>query len=368
MRPVACPGTRRYLARPLSLRTVPATSLESELRAAREAQGLSLEDIQSETRIPVHILSQFEEGGLIGDPTYNEVYLRAFLKSYAKSVGMSQSDVLARYEQQRGGASAPPPRVEPATPPRSEPAPPVAPPPNEPPATTTEPATAPAPVSDKPLAVAAASATPSAAPSRAASPPRAASTGGRVSKPPVPSARRSFDKNWGTIIGLFVAVVAVLGAAIWFLVLRDSGETADPAPVAVDSSERPSEIDTVGIGAGAGTNAPQMQVPITVRLYAGGNGLQNFRVTAEPEERLGHWIEAGDSKTFTSDQAITLWGEGGDGFGDDAVVELQGQRWTPTGTSPIRIDAATGQSLLDSLAARPPGSIPAVPGAPAPAE
>ena len=327
---------------------VSGSSLESDLRAAREAKGLSLDDIQAETRIPVHILKQFEEGRLVGDPTYNAVYLKAFLKSYAKSVGVPQADVLAAYEATKGGRRPAPPREEPAPPPTPPPAAPEpAPAPVTPAASTSPP---PAPVPPRPAAAVAA------APSRPA-----VSTGGRVSRPPVPSARRSFDKNWGTIIGLFVAVVAVLAAALYFLVFQPDAEPVED--VVVTEGGEVTAIDSAGVGAGAATTAPQLQLPIRVTAYAGGNGLQNLRVTEEPAERLGHWIETGDSKTFESDQAVVLWGEDGDWSSGDAVLELQGQRWTPSGAVPLRIDAAGGQRLLDSLAARPAGSMPAVPGA-----
>lgn len=353
---------------------MPGTSLETELREARVARGLSLDDIQAETRIPVHILKQFEDGRLVGDETYSEVYLRAFLKAYAKSVGLSQSDVIARYDASRGRDRAPAPPARSTSPETREDSPPPA--PSSPPPAAASAGAASAGVA--PAGKAPSEAEPSpAAPARppavtAASRERGSTagaiSGARVKRPPVPSARRSFDKNWGMIIGLFVVVVAVLGAAVWFLLFRDADEPEGTVGVVEQSGGEVTAIDSVGVGTGSGTNAPQLQVPITVTLYAGGDGLQNFRVTAEPEERLGHWIEAGDSKTFTSPQAILLWGEGGDGFGDDAVVELQGQRWTPSGAAPLRIDAASGQRLLDSLSTRPPGSIPAVPGEPAVAE
>ena len=339
---------------------MPASSLETDLRDARNAQGLSLEDIQSETRIPVHILRQFEEGRLVGDATYSPVYLRAFLKAYAKAVGLSQSDVLAQYDASQSPGRKASPAPTPSTPPKDAPPRPALPqapaaPGPEPEPMTPEKVVAPV----RPPAVVATS------PSREST--AGAISGARVSRPPVPSARRSFDKNWGTIIGLFVAVVAVLAAALWFLVIRDPDPSGPSDEIVEQEGGNPVAIDSVGVGAGAGSNAPQLQMPIEVTVYAAGNGLQSFRVTAEPEDRRPFWVEVGQSETFTSDQAVILWGEGEGDF-SDAVVELQGQRWTPTGAGPVRIDAARGQQLLDSLSTRPPGSIPAVPGAPAPAE
>ncbi len=78
-------------------------SFEDDLRAAREARGLSLPEIQDQTRIPVDVLRRFESGELVRDPTYNEVYLKAFLQSYSKAVGISPSKTVAAFAEQKGG-------------------------------------------------------------------------------------------------------------------------------------------------------------------------------------------------------------------------------------------------------------------------
>ena len=342
------------------------TSFEADLRATRDAADLSLADIQQKTRIPVDVLRRFEEGDLIGDPTYNEVYLKAFLQSYAKAVGVAPSAVLAAFaEQKRGGYSGslhPETGGAPASSPGADAPPPVA----TPDAAATEP-----PVSDAPAASRAAPARPPSSVPPAvqalqnAPPPapRPVADGqpktlaqARVNRPVVPTAKRSFDKNWGTILGLFAVLVVALAGALYVLVFADD-DTPDVEPdtVVVGSDETATPIDSSGIGAGAATGGPRLQLPIQVTLTAVGGKLQNFRVTEAPNERLGYWLEEGASETFESDSLIVLWGEGAEGIGPNAQVELQGQRWTPNTGAVLRIDRARGQAILDSLAATPQG-------------
>ena len=341
---------------------VPSGSrFETDLQAVRAARGLSLSQIQQQTRIPVDVLRRFEDGALIGDPTYNQVYLKAFLKSYAKAIGLPSSNVLAAYQAQQGGgydgslhpdykrgaSSTPAPTGGPAAP-----AVETTPTPRQEAASGPEaPAPEPTQRATVPETVSAVRTGPADSPARKAAP---AVTSTRVSRPAVPGAKRSYDKNWGLIIGLFVGAVAILGAILWFLVF-DGGGSSDPDTAsASDPGSTTAQIDSVGLGAGVEAGGKRLQVPIRITVTAGGNGLQNFRVTESPNERLGHWVEPGDSKTFESDSLVVLWGEGADGVGPEATLELQGERWTPSVGSVLRIDRDRGQRLLDSLVAAPP--------------
>ena len=306
---------------------------------------MSLAQIQQETRIPVDVLRRFEDGDLIGDPTYNEVYLKAFLKSYAKAVGTPQAAVLKAYQlQQSGGYQGHlHPNYKGAA--SSEPdAPPAAEPQSPPPADRDD-------LPDPVVAVRS-----QASPPRPAPPPAIPTK--RVTRPAVPSARHSYDKNWGLIMGLFVGAVVVLGAIVWFLVY-DGGSASDVA----EADGPAAAVDSSAAEAGVAAAGKRLQVPIRVTVTAGGNGLQNFRVTEAPSERVGRWIEPGESETYESDSLVVLWGEGAEGVGPEATIELQGERWTPASGSVIRIDLQSGQRLLDSLATAPPAPQPAPDGA-----
>ena len=359
--------------------TTPVPSLEADLRRAREGKGLSLADIQQETRIPVDVLKRFEEGDLIGDPTYNEVYLKAFLQSYAKAVGIPTAAVLRAHGQ---GASydgslapdydGPVPAETSATPPPAD-APALTPSASTPQANPPA-AKAPTPAEGAPPPPRR-SATPAAVEALASAPDpeqqrrRAAEekpktlAQARVNRPAVPTAKRSFDKNWGTILGLFAVVVAVLGAAMYFLVFAGDDEPDQPDTVVVSEDGDETEVDTVATGAGAAAGGPQFQTPISVTVTAGGDGLQWFRVTSDGGERLPNWIDAGSSQTFEADSSLVLWGEGNDAGPayafEETTVTLQGIRFTPPSGAPLRLDAQRGQAVLDSLAAAGVGNAPA---------
>ncbi len=305
----------------------------SDLRAAREARGTTLEQIQQRTRIPTHVLQRFEEGHLLNDPTYNDVYLRAFLRSYAEAVGLPSADVIAGLDAERAGhydGRLRPDFVAPPTP--------AAPPPP-----------ADAPAADTPAADTPAPPAPTAAPAvealrRPPPPPETAPrpvTGQHVRRPAVPSARRSFDKNWSTILALFATFVVLLGATLWALVFRDDGAGDAPAEETAETAPPPDDEAPSG---------PALTLPLRVTVTAGGDGLQSFRATQDADDRRPYWVEAGNQQAFQADSVLVLWGEGDTFSFADASVEFQGQTWTPPSGRPLRITAATGQALLDSLA------------------
>ena len=358
-RPAACTA-----AGPVALPSAPTaaalvSAFETDLRLVREARSQTLEQIQQETRIPVDVLRRFEDGALAADPTFNRVYLVALLRTYARAVGLPQADVVAAHERARNGTyrgelhpgyDGPPPEPAPAplaptplapaedagVPPRASPdAPPPAGAPSRPPAPAATPVTAPARPTGSPPDAAALSPVETL---RAGAPPAPAAAPGaaRVARPAVPGARRSYDKNWGAILGLSAAVVAALALA--------------------------ARIDSGAVDTGVGGRGRRFQTPISVAVTASGDGLQSFRVSLDGD-RAPRWIATGETETFAADSSLILWGEGTSGAFSDAVVELQGVRWTPPDGRPVTISRATGQRLLDSLAA-PASGI----GAPVPAD
>ncbi|AKH42563.1 cytoskeletal protein RodZ [Croceibacterium atlanticum] len=64
-----------------------------QLRATREARGLSLDQVAAETRIPVRHLEAIEQGDFAALPA--RTYAVGFSKTYAKLVGLDQEDVVA---------------------------------------------------------------------------------------------------------------------------------------------------------------------------------------------------------------------------------------------------------------------------------
>ncbi len=80
------------------------------LRMAREKAGLTLRELYDRTRINPKHLEALEAGNIPGLP---QTYVRAFLRDYAREVGLDEEAVLARYnelaEQAKGIAPPPPP-------------------------------------------------------------------------------------------------------------------------------------------------------------------------------------------------------------------------------------------------------------------
>jgi hypothetical protein len=65
-----------------------------DMRRIREEHDVSMDDIHDQTMISVHIIESFEQDGLFEHPTFNQVYLRSFIRSYATAAGVDPEDAL----------------------------------------------------------------------------------------------------------------------------------------------------------------------------------------------------------------------------------------------------------------------------------
>lgn len=338
----------------------PSRRFEHDLRDIREARGVPLEDVQQQTRIPVDILRRFEAGDLTGDAHYNEVYLRALLRSYAQAVQISPQEALKAYEAARdstyAGAlrqqylgEAPPERRRPAPrPPAPEP-PPAA--PSRPPAAS---GTAPA------VAALAQAREPEPPPAEESVigrpnehfPKRRVRTAAEATAGSTP-----LETSWGLVIGGGLLGVLVIAGVLWLLFRGEGPEPEVTArPVAADTAQAAPTAQAEQEAAPADIPpAPRLALPIRVTVIArdgplGGAG--GFRVTQAPDVRRPYWLEEGIEQTFESAEEVVLWGEGsGESFGIPANTRLrmQGFEWDPPDGQVLRINPQTGQALLDSL-------------------
>jgi cytoskeletal protein RodZ len=80
------------------------------LREAREAKGLSLDDVASQTRIPLRHLQHIETGNWEALPAVT--YSVGFARSYANAVGLDGSQVGAEVRQQLGASRGVSPAAE----------------------------------------------------------------------------------------------------------------------------------------------------------------------------------------------------------------------------------------------------------------
>ncbi|MBU5211185.1 DUF4115 domain-containing protein [Heyndrickxia oleronia] len=74
------------------------TELGSRLKEARQAKGLSLDDLQEITKIQKRYLKGIEEGNY--DMMPGKFYVRAFIKQYAEAVGLETEQIFEEYKRE----------------------------------------------------------------------------------------------------------------------------------------------------------------------------------------------------------------------------------------------------------------------------
>ena len=84
------------------------------LRAAREAEGLTLDEVAARTRIPMRHLAMIEDGRYAGLPA--ATYSAGFVKAYARLLGLDGRALSDEFRQAIGSAVVRPSRPEPYEP------------------------------------------------------------------------------------------------------------------------------------------------------------------------------------------------------------------------------------------------------------
>lgn len=69
--------------------------LAAELKSAREKKKITIEEIFTKTRIDKKFLAAIEQGNFSVMP---EVYIRAFIKEYSKTIGLNPDEVLEKFK------------------------------------------------------------------------------------------------------------------------------------------------------------------------------------------------------------------------------------------------------------------------------
>jgi cytoskeletal protein RodZ len=69
------------------------------LREQRESRRMSVEEVSRATRVPVQSVERIEADRF--DELPGEVFVRGFLKSYARALGVPADEVMARYTASR---------------------------------------------------------------------------------------------------------------------------------------------------------------------------------------------------------------------------------------------------------------------------
>ena len=74
-------------------------SLGKDLAAIRNKKDLSIDEVQQITRVPKHILHTIEDGSIFDQIRKNTTYIRSYVRSYAKAVGVSEKDIIRALDE-----------------------------------------------------------------------------------------------------------------------------------------------------------------------------------------------------------------------------------------------------------------------------
>lgn len=103
---VEASGLARMATVPRGENEVKMDSIGKYLKQCRETRAMSVEEVSRATRIPVASVERIENDHF--DDLPGEVFVRGFLRAYARAVAAPVDDVLARYTTSRRVAFATP--------------------------------------------------------------------------------------------------------------------------------------------------------------------------------------------------------------------------------------------------------------------
>jgi len=91
-------------------------SIGAYLQRQRELRQVSLEELVQTTRVPLKMLQHLESDRF--DELPGDVFARGFMRSYARTLGLDEAEVLRRFDRDRNvDLSAPPPPLASIDPP-----------------------------------------------------------------------------------------------------------------------------------------------------------------------------------------------------------------------------------------------------------
>ena len=79
------------------------SALSNELCALRKERKLTVQDIYEKTRIDVKTIESIESGSFFSRTDIGQPYLRSFIRTYARTLGISESDITAAIDQHFNG-------------------------------------------------------------------------------------------------------------------------------------------------------------------------------------------------------------------------------------------------------------------------
>lgn len=291
-----------------------------DLKEIRKTNGISIDDIHEESKIPVGLIESFEENGLFDHTMFNRVYLRSFVRTYAEVIGISHERALTSLEAALDGTYQRELAVEylGLEPPREsadEADDAIIPEPEPGPAEEQMPSPPERPAKPTPTAVEAEDEALDEEPAFlaeeemvAASEPSPAADHRWASQSPPPSTaprpRQPERSRTPWIVGGVVALLLV--AAVWGAVQLGGG--ADPATdrtaaAAPDTTTQAADEVQPEQPSGPVTLGDSMRVTIASR---DSQLVQDIKITVDNDLRRPYWLEAGESRTFLPQNRIVV--------------------------------------------------------------
>lgn len=78
-------------------------SLHTDLLAIREKSGLSVTDINKKTKTPESVIIEIEKGSIFEKSEKQKTYIRSFIRTYAKAIGIKDEDMIRALDAQEAG-------------------------------------------------------------------------------------------------------------------------------------------------------------------------------------------------------------------------------------------------------------------------
>lgn len=78
-------------------------SLHTDLQEIREKSGQSVVDINSKTKTPVSVIQEIEKGVFFEKGDKQKTYIRSFVRTYAKAIGIKDEDIIRALDAQEAG-------------------------------------------------------------------------------------------------------------------------------------------------------------------------------------------------------------------------------------------------------------------------
>lgn len=80
--------------------------LHSDLLRVREKSGLTIPEISKKTRTPESVILEIEKGSIFEKTDKQKTYIRSFVRSYAKAIGIKEEDIIRALDAFEAGTYA----------------------------------------------------------------------------------------------------------------------------------------------------------------------------------------------------------------------------------------------------------------------